>query len=68
MNLHSNQLLVALFNFNFGIEAIQILLVLALLPLLKYMQKQKHANKYVIFGSCLIAVMGGYWLLERLFF
>lgn len=67
MNLQSNQLFMALLNFNIGIEVIQILLVLAVLPLLKVMQKQKNARRYVTYGSLLIAVMGGYWLVERLF-
>jgi hydrogenase/urease accessory protein HupE len=67
MNLESSQLLKALFNFNVGIEVVQILLVLAVLPLLKYMQKLKNARQLVTYGSVLIAVMGGYWLIERLF-
>lgn len=67
MNLGSSQLIKALFNFNVGIEVVQILLVLAVLPLLKYMQKLKSASQLVTYGSVLIAVMGGYWLIERLF-
>ncbi|MGE6487368.1 HupE/UreJ family protein [Paenisporosarcina sp. NPDC076898] len=67
MNLPSNRLFTALFNFNIGIEVVQILLVLALLPLLNYMQKQKYARQFVTYGSVLIALMGGYWLIERLF-
>jgi len=67
MNLESSQLLKALFNFNVGIEVVQILLVLAVLPLLKYMQKLNNARQLVTYGSVLIAVMGGYWMIERLF-
>ncbi|WP_245827597.1 HupE/UreJ family protein [Paenisporosarcina indica] len=68
MNLESNRLVMALFNFNIGIEFVQILLVLAVVPLLRYLQKLTYARSIVKYGSLVIVVMGSYWLIERLLF
>ena len=67
MNISSSHLFVTLLNFNIGIEVVQILLVLCLLPLLRYMWKLKHAHQIVKYGSALIIILGSYWLIERLF-
>jgi hydrogenase/urease accessory protein HupE len=67
MNISSSHLFVTLFNFNIGIEVVQILLVLCLLPLLKFLWKLKNSHHIVTFGSAVIVILGSYWLIERLF-
>ncbi|MDR6998881.1 HupE/UreJ family protein [Neobacillus niacini] len=67
MAIPKKDLAVALVNFNLGIEAVQLTIVLLLLPLLTYMFKQKISGKMVQYGSIVIAVLGAIWLIQRLF-
>ncbi len=68
MSIPKSHLAVALLNFNLGIEAVQLSLVLLLLPLLSFMFKLKSSRKIVIYGSYAIVAMGAIWLIQRLFF
>ncbi|WP_237389689.1 HupE/UreJ family protein [Bacillus sp. USDA818B3_A] len=67
MAIPKSHLAVALFNFNLGIEAVQLTIVLVLLPLLAYLFKLKHSRKIVTYGSYAIVALGAIWLFERLF-
>ncbi|WP_139491832.1 HupE/UreJ family protein [Brevibacillus dissolubilis] len=68
MNLPTENLVASLLSFNLGIEAVQLLLVLILLPLLTWVQKQGNYRQIASIISIAVALMGGYWLIERLFF
>jgi hydrogenase/urease accessory protein HupE len=67
MNLSKGNLASALVSFNIGIEVVQILIVLLLLPLLTYLHRLKDPSKYIKYGSIVIIAFGAYWLVERLF-
>jgi hydrogenase/urease accessory protein HupE len=67
MAIPKSHLAVALLNFNLGIEAVQLTLVLLLLPLLSILFKLKHSRKLVTYGSYAIVALGAIWLVERLF-
>ncbi|WHY91251.1 HupE/UreJ family protein [Neobacillus cucumis] len=68
MAISKSHLVVALINFNLGIEAVQLTIVLLLLPLLTYMFKLKASPKIVKFGSMVIVLLGAIWLIQRIFF
>ncbi|OIK16325.1 hypothetical protein BIV60_04725 [Bacillus sp. MUM 116] len=68
MAIPKKDLAVSLINFNLGIEAVQLTIVLLLLPLLTYMFKQKVSGKIVRYGSIIIVVLGAIWLVQRLIF
>ena len=68
MSIPKSHLAVALVNFNLGIEAVQLSLVLLLLPLLSYIFKLKSSRKIVIYSSYAIVAMGAIWFIQRLFF
>lgn len=58
-----------LFAFNFGVEAGQIAIAALALPLIwKLRQQPRFVVRYVPACSILIALAGGYWLIERTFF
>lgn len=65
MNLPKPDLAVALLNFNVGIEIIQLLIVLVLVPILFKLQKLKRYRHYVNLGSGVIFVLGAIWLVQR---
>ncbi|MED4225477.1 HupE/UreJ family protein [Neobacillus cucumis] len=67
MAIPKSHLAVALLNFNLGIEAVQLSIVLLLLPLLSYLYKLRHSGKIVIYGSYAIVALGAIWLFERIF-
>jgi hydrogenase/urease accessory protein HupE len=67
MNIPKSDLAVALLNFNIGIEIVQLAIVVLLLPLLIYIQKQEYYGKIVKIGSIIITLLGAFWLLERIF-
>ncbi|MEH7415070.1 HupE/UreJ family protein [Neobacillus drentensis] len=67
MNIPKSHLAVALLNFNLGIEAVQLTIVLLLLPLLAYLFKLKIYGKIVFYGSYAIVALGAIWLFQRLF-
>jgi HupE / UreJ protein len=56
-----------LFSFNLGVELGQIAVAAALLPLLwKLKAKPAFATRWMPAGSVIVALLGGYWLVERL--
>jgi hydrogenase/urease accessory protein HupE len=67
MNIPKSDLAVALLNFNIGIEIVQLAIVVLLLPLLIYIQKQEYYGKIVKIGSIIITLLGAFWLIERIF-
>jgi hydrogenase/urease accessory protein HupE len=67
MAIPKSHLAIALINFNLGIEAVQLFLVLLLLPLLIYIQKKKQYGRVVQAGSIVITLLGAFWLIQRLF-
>jgi hydrogenase/urease accessory protein HupE len=67
MNIPKSDLAVALVNFNIGIEVVQIALVLLVLPLLTYMFKLKSSKFIIRIGSIIVAALGAFWLIERIF-
>lgn len=66
MNINKSQLASSLVSFNIGIEFVQILIVLLLLPILSYIHKQIYANRIYLYGSIFIIILGGFWLVERI--
>lgn len=68
MGLPKSHLAVDLISFNLGIEFIQICLVLVLLPILIFLQKKSFFRPTIHVGSFAITALGGFWLVERLFF
>ncbi|MGZ4135035.1 MAG: HupE/UreJ family protein [Tumebacillaceae bacterium] len=68
MEIPRNQLGVDLISFNLGIETVQVTIVVLLLPLLMLLFRWKYARKFVVTGSALGLVLGGIWLVQRLFF
>ncbi len=59
----------ALASFNIGVEAGQAAIVLVLLPLITLLAKEKPSahERLVVVGSACVAIMGAYWLFERVF-
>ncbi|MCD9026505.1 HupE/UreJ family protein [Cohnella silvisoli] len=66
MELPNNQLAEDLISFNIGIEIVQLVIVLALVPLLYRLHRYKFSRQVVIGGSGLALLMGAIWLIERL--
>jgi hydrogenase/urease accessory protein HupE len=57
-----------LFSFNLGVEVGQILVAAPLLPLLWWLRKKPaFVTRWVPACSALVALAGGYWLMQRLF-
>lgn len=57
---------VPLFSFNLGVELGQIAIAALILPLIwKLREQPKFVTRYVTAFSILIALAGGYWLVER---
>ncbi|MEH7744712.1 HupE/UreJ family protein [Neobacillus drentensis] len=67
MEIAKSHLAVALINFNLGIEAVQLAIVLLLLPLLTYLFKLKISRRFIQIGSLIIFILGAIWLVERIF-
>jgi hydrogenase/urease accessory protein HupE len=67
MIIPKSNLAVALVNFNIGIEVVQLALVLLVLPILNYMFKLKSSETIIKIGSIIVAALGAFWLIERLF-
>ncbi|MFP7297186.1 HupE/UreJ family protein [Neobacillus niacini] len=67
MNIPKSDLALALVNFNIGIEVVQLALVLLVLPLLTYMFKLKSSGLIIKAVSIIVAALGGFWLIERIF-
>jgi hydrogenase/urease accessory protein HupE len=66
MNINKSQLISSLISFNIGIEVVQLLLVLMVLPLLNYMHRLPYSKRMVQIGSIIIILIGGIWFLERI--
>jgi hydrogenase/urease accessory protein HupE len=67
MNMSKSHLTSALISFNIGIEVVQLVIALLLLPILAYMHKLSVSQKFINYGSVAIILLGAYWLFERLF-
>ena len=67
MAISKSSLASALIGFNIGIEAVQLVLVLLALPLLRLLHKQKAAGKIINYGSWAIILFGAFWFMERIF-
>lgn len=67
MTIPKSHLTVSLISFNIGIEVIQLSLVLLLLPVLAWMQRLRFSRSIVLSGSSGIVILGGIWLVERIF-
>jgi hypothetical protein len=59
-------LLTALFAFNLGVELAQVLVVLAVVPLLWYLRPSRLYRPTTQVASAVILLMGVYWLYHRL--
>lgn len=58
--------IIPLFSFNFGVELGQITIAALILPMIwKLREQPKFVPRYVPAFSVLIALAGGYWLVER---
>jgi hydrogenase/urease accessory protein HupE len=66
MNLPKGELAIDLASFNIGIELIQLLIVIILLPILTLVHRSKFSQKTVIAVSAIAFLLGGMWLVERL--
>ncbi|QAY66566.1 HupE/UreJ family protein [Paenibacillus protaetiae] len=67
MDLPKTELAGDLISFNLGIEAVQILLVAVLLPVLYLLHKWQYARRAVMTGSAAALALGAVWLAERVF-
>jgi hypothetical protein len=68
LGLSNATLALALFGFNVGVELGQIGIVLAFLPLAYAWRDTVFYRSMVFrFGSVMIAVAGGVWMVERVF-
>ncbi|CCQ98434.1 conserved membrane hypothetical protein [[Clostridium] ultunense Esp] len=67
MSIPKSHLLFSLFSFNLGIEVVQLLLILLLLPLLLFWQKSPFYRKGLIASSGAIALFAAVLITTRLF-
>lgn len=65
MDIPRSALAADLISFNLGIEAVQVTLVAALLPLLMLLHRWRFSRRAIIAGSSLAFLLGGIWLVER---
>ncbi|RED56531.1 HupE/UreJ family protein [Cohnella lupini] len=68
MNIPKSELAVDLISFNVGIETVQVIIVALLLPVLALLYRWKHSRRVVIACSAVALMLGGLWLVERVFF
>ncbi len=65
---NSSDFLAMLFGFNLGVEAGQLVIVGALLPLLYFFRKSRYYRYGVLYGfSALAALISALWAVERMF-
>ena len=57
----------SLFGFNLGVELGQIVIIMAIFPILYFMRKLKLYPKFMLWLSVLLIVVSLYWLVERAF-
>jgi hypothetical protein len=67
LSLPAGRLVLALFGFNFGVEAGQAMIVALLLPLLTWSHGKQWEPGLVRTASLAVAVAGLAWLVERVF-
>ena len=66
--LHPTSLVAGLFGFNLGVEAGQLAILSIAFALTLFIKKQEDYRKYIVIpGSTVIACMGVYWTLARIF-
>ena len=66
--LHPTSLVAGLFGFNLGVEAGQLAILSIAFALTVFIKKQEDYRKYIVIpGSTVIACMGVYWTLTRIF-
>mgnify|MGYP001175583978 CR=1 FL=1 len=65
MNIPKSELAVALFSFNVGIEVIQLAIAALFWPLLLFLHRWKYSPQTVMAGSAVALLLGGAWLVER---
>jgi CBS-domain-containing membrane protein len=65
MGLPKVGLVRCLLAFNLGVEAGQLAIALALLPLAMSLARWKHGPKVVVAVSIILAGIGLFWFLER---
>ena len=66
--LHPTSLVAGLFGFNLGVEAGQLAVLSLAFTLTVFIKKQEDYRKYIVIpGSTVIACMGVYWTLTRIF-
>jgi len=57
----------SLFGFNLGVELGQVVIIMAIFPVLYFMRKLKLYPKFMLWLSILLIVVSLYWLVERAF-
>ncbi|NOV04748.1 HupE/UreJ family protein [Paenibacillus planticolens] len=67
MNIPKSELAVDLISFNVGIETVQVIIVAMVLPALALLYRWKHSRRVVVACSAVALMLGGLWLVERLF-
>ncbi|WP_208414621.1 HupE/UreJ family protein [Paenibacillus castaneae] len=68
MDIPRNELAVNLISFNLGIETVQVIMIAVLLPLLALLHRWKYAKRAVYVSSSVALVLGGVWLVQRIWF
>lgn len=68
MNIPKSALAVDLISFNVGIETVQVIIVALILPALALLYRWKHSRHVAVACSAAALVLGGLWLVERVFF
>jgi len=63
-----DELLLSLFSFNVGIEAGQLLVIVFLIPVLRYLRSRTWDHQFCRAFSQGAAALGAVWLVQRLFF
>ena len=65
MAIPKSALAASLISFNVGIEIVQLGLILLVLPVLTWFQRQPSYKRGMITGSAVIFVLGAFWLVQR---
>jgi hydrogenase/urease accessory protein HupE len=68
MNIPKSELAVDLISFNVGIETVQVIIVAVMLPALALLYRWKHSRHVAVACSAAALILGGLWLVERVFF
>lgn len=65
LHLPSSKLLISLLGFNLGIEIMQLLVILLIIPLIYILNKTKYATQLRIMGAIILIIIATAWLMER---